>query len=47
MYLIYKSYYDGDFDTQATFYILGLYDTEEQAKKVIEKRVQCPIYKNR
>ena len=45
MYLVYKWYYDSDFDTQTTFYILGLYDTEKQAKRATIKEYNAQYIK--
>lgn len=43
MYLVYKSFYDSDFDNQATYYILGLFDNKKDAEKIQQKNYNSNI----
>ena len=43
MYLVYKSFYDSDFDNQSTYYILGLFDNKKDAEKIQQKNYNSNI----
>lgn len=44
MFLVYRTYYDSDFDSQASLYFCGLYKTEDEAKAYCEKEFGKPRY---